>query len=356
MLSLLKKAFQGKRVFLTGHTGFKGTWMLHLLRHLGAHAYGYALPPESEDTLYALSNRHLCENETLEDIRHRQSVALALHTFHPDYVIHMAAQSLVRRSYQEPRQTFEVNFNGTLHLLEAALHAEKKEHPLVVLVVTTDKVYENPESGLPFPEDAPLGGHDPYSASKAACEILCASYRRSFMNDPKRFALLTVRAGNVIGGGDRAPDRLLPDIVRAWKRYEPVKLRYPQATRPWQHVLEPLTAYLVLMALAAMDPKCYAGAWNVGPRPEEKLAVHEAARFFCNELGALPPEIDGTEHPHEAQSLALSIDKIVAHTPWRPRLSMHEALHWTAAWEKDTRPASEKCYNDIRRYLELCNS
>lgn len=356
MLSLLRKAFEGKRVFLTGHTGFKGTWMLHLLRHLGARVCGYALPPESDDTLYARSVRGLCEREEMEDIRHHQNLALALHTFHPDYVIHMAAQSLVRRGYQEPHHTFEVNVNGTLNLLEAVLHAEPKERPLVVLVVTTDKVYENPESGLPFPEDAPLGGHDPYSASKAACEILCASYRRSFMNDPKRFSLLTARAGNVIGGGDRAQDRLLPDIIRAWQRGEAVKLRYPQATRPWQHVLEPLTAYLVLMAMATSDPTRFSGAWNVGPRPEEKLAVREAASQFCRALGALPPELDETAHPHEAQSLALSIDKILTHTPWRPRLSMQEALRWTANWEKDARSASEKCFDDIRRYLELCNS
>lgn len=357
MLGLLKSAFEGKRVFLTGHTGFKGAWMLHLLRHLGARVHGYALPPESEHVLYALSESHLCEREKLEDIRHRQRVALALQAAHPDYVIHMAAQALVRRGYEEPRYTFEVNVNGTLHVLEAALHAGNKDQPLVVLVVTTDKVYENPESGLPFPEDAPLGGHDPYSASKAACEILCAGYRRSFMHDPRRFALLTARAGNVIGGGDRAADRLLPDIVRAWQRGKSARLRYPLATRPWQHVLEPLTAYLVLMALAASEPARYAGAWNVGPRPEEKLTVHEAASLFCSELDARPPETaDDSVHPHEAQALALSIDKILTHTPWKPRLSMQEALRWTAAWEKDPRPASEKCYDNIHRYLELCAS
>ncbi|MCS6978554.1 MAG: CDP-glucose 4,6-dehydratase [Flavobacteriales bacterium] len=358
MKSLLQEAFKGKRVFLTGHTGFKGAWMVHVLHRLGAEVWGYALPPESEDWLYSLSRRGLLHQENLEDIRHPGTLGLALQRCKPHFVLHMAAQSLVRRGYSEPRATFETNVTGTLNVLEAVRHVEIPEPPLAVMIVTTDKVYENNELGKPFHEGDPLGGHDPYSASKAACEVLCASYRRSFLQDARRFALATVRSGNVIGGGDRAQDRLLPDIVRAWRKKESVRLRYPLATRPWQHVLEPLIAYLMLLALARQQPSAYSEAWNVGPQPSQSLSVAEAAALFCQHLGAPPPDREPQESQpqHEARYLALSIEKITQKTPWHPRLSMQEAIQWTADWEKDPRAASEKCFEQIERYLDLWNS
>ncbi|MCS6981840.1 MAG: CDP-glucose 4,6-dehydratase [Flavobacteriales bacterium] len=358
MRDLLTTTFSGQRVLLTGHTGFKGAWLLHLLHSVQAHSYGYALPPEQEDELSATMDPHLRQPETLEDIRSGTSLSAILREFQPQFIIHMAAQSLVRRSYQNPALTFEVNVSGTLRLLEAIRqHASAlTSHPLVVLIVTTDKVYENLEKGIPFRESDPLGGHDPYSASKAACELLCASYRRSFFPDPSVVCLLTARAGNVIGGGDRAPDRLIPDIIRAWQKGHAARLRYPQATRPWQHVLEPLVAYLTLLAMARQNPSTFARPWNIGPYPDQKLSVLEAAQLFAAALGAPQPLSDPSSTFHEAVYLSLNIDDICRYTLWRPQLTMQEAIEWTARWETDPRPATEKCMEQIQQYFNLWKS
>lgn len=358
MRHLLTTAFAGQRVLLTGHTGFKGAWLLHLLHSLHAHIHGYALPPEQEDALSATMDPQLRQPETLEDIRSGASLPTILQEFQPHFIIHMAAQSLVRRSYENPDLTFEVNVSGTLRLLEAIRHYAPtlQGGPLVVLIVTTDKVYENLEKRIPFRETDPLGGHDPYSASKAACELLCASYRRSFFQDPSVVCLLTARAGNVIGGGDRAPDRLIPDIIRAWHKGQAVRLRYPQATRPWQHVLEPLVAYLTLLAMARKSPITFARPWNIGPHPDQQLSVLEAAQMFAAAIQAPHPISDPSPTFHEGSYLSLNIDDICHYTPWHPQLTMQEAIEWTARWETDPRPATEKCMKQIQQYINLWKS
>ena len=255
--------WKGRKVFLTGHTGFKGSWLTLWLRALGAEVTGYALDPATTPSLFDLAGVSGDCADVRGDIGDPVLLRESLAASGAEIVLHLAAQPLVRESYRDPRETWRVNVMGTLNLLDACRTAASVK---TIVVITTDKVYENPESGLPFREEDPLGGYDPYSSSKAACEILCASWRRSFLST---VGLATARAGNVVGGGDFAADRLIPDLVRARVEGTVTALRYPAAVRPWQHVIEPLAGYLQLAERLHEDPQAFSTGFNFGPDQED---------------------------------------------------------------------------------------
>lgn len=357
MYTLLKETFQGKRVFLTGHTGFKGAWMLQILHLLGADVKGYALPAEYESDLYrTIQGDQLCYASVMGDIRDYNLLHGELVRFQPDFVFHFAAQSLVRKSYRQPLDTFMINTIGTAHILDALRGIS---HPITTVIVTTDKVYENPERGVPFSEEDKLGGYDPYSASKAAAEIVTDAYRRSFFHPDKysdhQKTIASARAGNVIGGGDTAEDRIIPDIVRAIERQEALVLRNPGAVRPWQHVLEPLGAYLLLAAKLKNDPVRYSGAYNFGPSLEDKKTVQELTQIFLNAYGKENQykKDDLSSHPHEAGLLLLDSSRAEKILGWRSKLNAASAIYWTAEWYADKiTPAREKCTSQIMKYFQ----
>lgn len=328
--------FKDKRVFLTGHTGFKGSWILAILRHFGAEVMGYALAPRTQPNLYTLIDGDSFCTSVIADIRNKELLNKKLLDFQPDFVFHLAAQPLVRESYLIPNETFEVNAIGTANVLDAIRQLEK---PCFSVIITTDKVYQNKETGQPYKETDTLGGYDPYSASKACTELIIDSYRNSFFNpndyDKHKKSIASARAGNVIGGGDWAADRLIPDIVRALSENETIQIRNPKAIRPWQHVLEPLFGYLTLGAKMTVNPTQYATAFNFGPCPNDVLTVEDMANKALQIWG------NGTIHfpklenqPYEAGLLSLSIDKAEKDLDWKPKLNASQALDYTLNWYK----------------------
>jgi CDP-glucose 4,6-dehydratase len=349
------ETYQGKKVFLTGHTGFKGAWMLQALHSLGAQVMAYSLAPEHPFDLYhQIDGNSLCRS-IIADLSERDHLAKAIADFQPDFVFHLAAQALVRRSYRQPVETFAANVMGTGHVLDAMRLLEK---PCVGVMITTDKVYENPERGKAFSEEDKLGGYDPYSASKAAAEIVIESYRRSFFNPEKfgehRKAIASVRAGNVIGGGDYSEDRLIPDIVRALDSGQPVVLRNPQSVRPWQHVLEPVFAYLMLGQKMAEDGVRYSSAYNIGPERTDERTVAQVTNAFYLAYGQEASfEIKAETALHEAGLLMLDNSKIKQELGWSPKLNAEQAIQWTAQWYADKRPATVKCSEQIEHYQQL---
>ncbi len=347
--------FKNKRVFLTGHTGFKGAWMLQILHHFGAEVIGYSLAPENENDLFQqINGATLCASSIIADIREEKTLSKYLNDFQPDYVFHLAAQSLVRRSYSIPSDTFSTNVMGTISVLEAM---RKLEKPCIGIMVTTDKVYENNEQGIAFKEDEKLGGYDPYSASKAATEIAIASYRNSFFNPEKykehKKAIASVRAGNVIGGGDYSLDRIIPDITRAIENNEAVVLRSPKAVRPWQHVLEPIMAYLYLAAKLNDEPQQLASSFNIGPDKEDVLEVRTVTQKFIEYYGKGTYSIaPNAPMLHEANLLMLDNAKIKNAITWQPILNADTAIKLTAEWYADKEnTATEKCLMQIEEYL-----
>lgn len=325
------KAFSGRKVLLTGHNGFKGSWLTLWLTQLGAKVYGISLAPDTEPSHWQLLNLPLpSEQDNLLDISQFANVKRIIDAVQPELVLHLAAQPLVRQSYHTPLTNWHTNVMGTVHVLEAC-----RQQPSVkaILAVTTDKVYENPESGLPFNEDSPLGGHDPYSASKAACELVVQSYRRSFFSTPQSPLLATARAGNVIGGGDWAADRLIPDIVRASQSGQPVKLRYPQAVRPWQHVLDCLSGYLLLAAGMLQGNSALACSWNFGPPEADNQSVADVLRLMQQHWPLLNWETEPElRHWYEAGLLSLSTEKARAALQWQPVWNVAQAAAMTALW------------------------
>jgi CDP-glucose 4,6-dehydratase len=332
MTTDLQNAYRGRKVLITGHTGFKGSWLTLWLTLLGAEVRGYALPPETDPSHYALLGLDI--DPAPADIRDPERLQKALEEFRPELVFHLAAQPLVRRSYEAPVETFETNVLGTVHLLEAC---RRTHSPRAILVVTSDKCYENREWVWGYREIDPLGGHDPYSASKGAAEIVTASYRRSFF-PPEDYGsthetlVASCRAGNVIGGGDWSEDRLLPDIVRAVGRGEEVSIRAPRAVRPWQHVLDALGGYLLLGARLLEGRKEFAGAWNFGPDDEAKTV-----REICVEIAALWPAARfrfarSAPSLHEAGLLRLDCSKAHALLGWRNRWDSSAAVKKSVAW------------------------
>jgi CDP-glucose 4,6-dehydratase len=322
----MREFWQSRRVFLTGHTGFKGAWMNLWLQHLGAKVTGYALAPHTEPSMFALLSSRCASH--IADIRDEHKVREAVVGADPHIVIHMAAQALVRESYRDPLATYATNVMGTGILLQACRALQQLE---CVLVVTSDKVYENHGEGRPFVEGDRLGGHDPYSNSKACAELLTLSFRDSFFSDGAPIA--TARAGNVIGGGDWSQDRLIPDCVRALEAGEPVSLRYPEAIRPWQHVLEPLSGYLAFAQALVQAPTVTPRAVNFGPDPSSFCTVREVVESFSASFSGRPGwRRDTGAHPQEASALTLSSALAQNSLGWRPRLAVGESLAWTADW------------------------
>jgi len=327
-MGLSAEFWEGKRVFLTGHTGFKGGWMIALLKHLGAEVFGFALPPETQPNIFDLTEAaDELYGQVLGDIRSADALRTALHAAAPDIIIHMAAQALVGRGYDDPAATYETNVMGTLHLFEAIRSLGSQP---IVLNVTSDKCYENREWIWPYRENDPMGGHDPYSSSKGCAELLTASYRESFFRQ-KGIRLASARAGNVIGGGDWSSARLVPDALRAFDAGKPLVLRAPRAVRPWQHVLEPLGGYLCLIENMATTPEFCAG-WNFGPDPRDTRPVGWVVDRLYHHLGYPTQPQAQTAGYHEAGLLSLDSSKARAQLGWAPRWSLETALQKTAEW------------------------
>jgi CDP-glucose 4,6-dehydratase len=350
-------AYAGRSVLVTGHTGFKGSWLSLWLAGLGAQVHGYALAPPTDPALFVLADvAGILASHHESDIRDRATVAAVVEAVRPDVVFHLAARTIVREGYADPVGTFDVNVNGTAVLLDVLRNAGR---PAAVVVVTSDKCYLNDGRGMAFREDDPLGGDDPYSASKAGQELVAASFRSSFFSagvlPELGIALATARAGNVIGGGDWTTDGLIADLVRALADDRAISLRYPDAVRPWQHVLEPLSGYLTLGArLLAADPVA-AEAWNFGPDPQDDARVRDVVERFLRGWGAGSWVDDsGPDHPHEAGVLRLSADKAASQLDWRPRWRLAEAVDRTVAWYRrvaaDPVAARTACVTDIEDY------
>jgi CDP-glucose 4,6-dehydratase len=358
MVSLqnLQPYYQGKKVFVTGHTGFKGSWLAAWLHLLGADIKGYSLQPEYDNGLFSLLPNALFTESITADIRNRQQLADELLAFEPDFVFHLAAQPLVRRSYQLPAETFEVNAVGTANVLEAVLHLHKK---CTVVVITTDKVYDNKEQDILYKETDTLGGYDPYSASKACTELVVNAFRSSFFN-PAAYhshqkSIASVRAGNVIGGGDWSQDRIVPDIVRSLQQGAPIIVRNPVAVRPWQHVLEPLGGYLLLGGLLHEQHKPLSPAYNFGPLPQDHLPVKDLVAHAIQSWGSGTWQ-DATDknQPHEARLLQLSIALAAKELGWVPKLTAKEAIEWTIEWYKQ--PMAQQAafaFEQIKNYQGL---
>jgi CDP-glucose 4,6-dehydratase len=323
--------WHSRKVFLTGHTGFKGSWLALWLLSMGADVCGYALDPPTEPNLYRLLDLERQLQSVRADIRDLAALESAMRAFAPEIVIHMAAQPLVRLSYEQPVETYAVNILGTVHLLDAVRRAPSVR---AVLVVTSDKCYENQEWHWPYREHEPMGGHDPYSSSKGCAELVTAAYRRSFFAG-QQVAVASARAGNVIGGGDWALDRLVPDIVRAFAAGEPVVIRNPDALRPWQHVLEPLAGYLALAQRLVTDGAAFAEAWNFGPADCDARPVQYLVSELAHRWGDAASWRTVEHEPlHEASQLRLDSSKARARLGWSPRWTLDETLAATVAWYK----------------------
>jgi CDP-glucose 4,6-dehydratase len=325
--------WQGRSVLLTGHTGFKGAWLSLWLQSLGARLTGFSNGVPTEPSLYELARVGEGMESIQGDIRDHAAITAAVARTAPEIVIHMAAQSLVRRSFAEPRETYDTNVMGTVNALDAVRTAGADVR--VVVNVTSDKCYENREWEWGYREDEPMGGHDPYSSSKGAAELLTAAFRRSFFSDPAGTRLASARAGNVIGGGDWGEDRLVPDIMRAALAGEAVRVRNPNSIRPWQHVVNPLSGYLVLAQAVWAAPE-HAGGWNFGP-PEHDARPVGAILERLRELwpGELRSEIDEGPHPHEARYLKLDSSRARTRLGWQPLLGLEEALAATVEWYRE---------------------
>ena len=346
----LKSTYEGKRVFLTGHTGFKGSWMLKTLSLLGAEVKGYALAPQTVDDLFYLINGERICKSVIADLRDKKRLQEELNSFQPDFVFHLAAQPLVRLSYEIPAETFEVNVIGTANVLDAVNLLEK---PCRVILITTDKVYHNNEWIYPYRENDRLGGYDPYSASKACAELVIDSYRNSFFNvknySQHQKALAVGRAGNVIGGGDWSKDRLIPDIAKAFAVEKPVTIRNPQSVRPWQHVLEPVIAYLILGENLCSNPTKYSEAYNFGPQLSDALEVKEMLQLAIDSWGKGEYIVEETEgQPHEAGLLKLDISKAIVELKWYPKMNAKQAVSMTMDWYREFYKG-----NQINEFTEL---
>lgn len=357
----LQSYYKGKKVFLTGHTGFKGTWLLKILSLLGAEIKGYALEPQSKDDLFvAIGGASVCTS-VIADVRDKQRLEDELLTYQPDIIFHLAAQPLVRLSYQIPLATFEVNTLGTANLLEAIRKLDKK---CEVVLITTDKVYHNHEWEHPYKEEDRLGGYDPYSASKAAAEVIIDSYRNSFFNSNNypqhQKGIAVARAGNVIGGGDWSTDRLVPDIVRALSAKETIKVRNPSSVRPWQHVLDPLFGYLLLALKLEGNPALYGQAFNFGPYVDDVLSVEGLIRVAVENWGSGDYEKAVLkDQPHEAGLLTLDISKAETALKWKPLFNSSLSIQKTIEWYKRFvagNSALQLTIDDIDFYFTLFNN
>ena len=328
----LKKYFKGKKVFITGHTGFKGSWLSYLLHKVGAEVMVYALKPKSDNDHFCLLNLQEKINHVEGDITDSEHLNKKIINFQPDYVFHLAAQALVHYSYANPFETYSVNVMGSLNLLDAVKNTSSIRS---LIYVTSDKCYENIEINRGYHEEDTLGGQDPYSSSKAAAEILFSSYYRSFLSDKNSLGAASVRAGNVIGGGDWSANRIIPDCIKAIEKDIPILLRHPNATRPWQHVLEPLSGYLLLASKLYDNPSKFYGSWNFGPSHNDSITVKQIASLIIENLGKGTIEIQEPEkNIHEAKLLQLNCTKAKKLLNWHSRWDSKKTLQSTADWYK----------------------
>ncbi len=326
--------WRGKKVFLTGHTGFKGGWLSLWLTSMGAEVTGYALSPDTSPNLFTvLKINELIAHSCIGDIRDLSKLQSAMTTAKPDIVVHMAAQPLVRYSYQHPVETYATNVMGTVHVLESARALKSIK---ATVVVTTDKCYENKEWVWGYRENEAMGGYDPYSSSKGCAELVVAAYRNSFFSgSDSQNSIATARAGNVIGGGDWSIDRLIPDAIKAFESNQAVRIRNPLATRPWQHVLEPLSGYLILAQELYRQGSKYASSWNFGPQDEGNRSVEEVVEIMIERWGESARwEKDGAEQPHEANLLKLDCSKAHQSLGWAPRWGLETAIEKIVEWQK----------------------
>jgi CDP-glucose 4,6-dehydratase len=329
--------WNGRRVFITGHTGFKGSWLSLWLQNCGAEITGFSLPPPTQPNLFECTKVDRYMNSIIGDIRDVDSIEFAVKAASPEIVIHMAAQPIVRRSYIDPVETYLTNIMGTVNLLESI---KQIQHAVAVVVVTSDKCYQNIGELRLYSEEDPLGGFDPYSSSKACAELVTCAYQKSYfnskVNSTNKILLASARAGNVIGGGDWAEDRLVPDCFSAFSKGEPIKIRNPFAIRPWQHVLEPLRGYIDLIENLYMYGQEFAEPYNFGPNIDDTLSVREIVSKLAIKWGDHANwEIDGQLHPSEAQILRLDISKSANKLGWRPVIDLDTALNLTVAWMRE---------------------
>jgi CDP-glucose 4,6-dehydratase len=343
--------WRNKRVFLTGHTGFKGSWLSLWLQHMGANVKGFSLAPNTKPNLFEEAQVMEGMQSEFGDIRNLQDITRSMLEFDPEIVIHMAAQPLVRLSYSEPVETYATNVMGTIHVLEAV---RKCKNIKSIVAITTDKCYENKEWHWGYRENEPMGGFDPYSSSKGCCELLIASYRSSYFSTSESPALASVRAGNVIGGGDWSDDRLIPDILKAFEKLEPVVVRNPLSTRPWQHVLEPLSGYLVLAEKLYQDGNQFAEAWNFGPKDEDCQSVEYILNTMVENWGTGASwQLDTNSNPHEAGFLKLDCSKAKQKLSWEPKWNLPFTLNTIVNWQKsflNKENMREICQKEIELY------
>jgi CDP-glucose 4,6-dehydratase len=354
-LGMNRSFWDGKKVFMTGNTGFKGSWMSLWLLSMGAQVSGYALEPCGEQYLFNLCGLSRMMPTCFGDVANLNLLQKAMREAQPEIVFHLAAQPLVRVSYQEPVSTYQTNVMGTAHLLEAIRHCRSVR---AVIIVTSDKCYDNQEWLWGYRENEPLGGYDPYSSSKACAELVTAAYRSSFF--PSRdysqhgVAVATARAGNVIGGGDWAEGRLLPDIMRSFLAAQPIVIRNPKSIRPWQHVLEPLSGYLVLAEKLYQEGPTDGEAWNFGPTDQDSRTVEWIVNYLCRLWGAgATYTVDSQKQPHEARFLKLDCSKAQTRLEWRPRWNLETALGKTVEWLKEyqnKKDIKEVCLRQIQEY------
>ena len=346
--------WKDKKVFLTGHTGFKGSWMSLWLQNMGVLVKGYSLDVNTKPALFTEANVAKEMESEIGDIRNLDQLTKSMVSFNPDILIHMAAQPLVRLSYEEPVDTYTTNVIGTVNVLEAARKCKKLKS---IVIVTTDKCYENNEWEWGYRETDPMGGYDPYSSSKGCAELVTSAYRRSFFSSEDTASLASARAGNVIGGGDWAENRLIPDILRAFGKSEPVVIRNPLSTRPWQHVLEPLSGYLVLAQELYLKGDEFAEGWNFGPNDNDCKPVSwildELVKIWRSDARW---KLDINDNPHEAGFLKLDCSKAATRLKWKPKLDLSQTLKLIVSWQEayyDHKDMKDKCIEEINSFMKL---
>ena len=345
--------WKDKKVFLTGHTGFKGSWLSLWLQNMGALVKGFSLDVNTSPSLFKQANVAEQMESEIGDIRNLEQLTKSMVSFSPDILIHMAAQPLVRLSYQEPVDTYTTNVIGTVNVLEAA---RKCSNLKAIVSVTTDKCYENKEWEWGYRENESMGGHDPYSSSKGCAELVTSAYRRSFFSSKNTASLASARAGNVIGGGDWAEDRLIPDILKAFENTESVVIRNPLSTRPWQHVLEPLSGYLVLAQELFLNGDEFAEAWNFGPKDEDCKPVNWILNQMVESWGGNASwSLDKKNNPHEAGFLKLDCSKASNRLKWNPKWSLQQTLKLIVGWHQiyiNGGDLKAECLKEINSYIK----